>query len=129
MVVVSKNNAPKIEPNGNFSVIAIIATGAPASFNAVETAPGLFNSYEIPVPPITVNQKVVTIGEISATARTNSLIVHPLEIRLVNKAIIGQYATNHAKKNVVQALSHASSPRKVFSEKNLLTYNPSDSNQ
>src|SRR5699024_350305 len=76
-------------------------------------------------PPTTVNQNVVTTGAITATAKTNSRIVRPLEIRLVNRAIIGPYPTNHAKKNTVQKPNHSSSPRKVFNETNSLTYKPS----
>src|SRR5699024_5907269 len=75
----------------------------------------------------TVNQNVVTTGAITATANTNSRSVRPLEIRLVNNAIIGPYPMNQAKKNTVQPPSQASSPRKVFNETNSLTNNPSAS--
>src|SRR5699024_12036365 len=72
-------------------------------------------------------QNVVTTGAITATAKTSSRSVRPLEIRLVNNAIIGPYPMNQAKKNTVQPPSQASSPRKVFNETNSLTYNPSAS--
>src|SRR5699024_345473 len=39
-VVTIKNNTPKTELSGKFSVIAIIAAGGPAASNASETDPG-----------------------------------------------------------------------------------------
>src|SRR5699024_6676612 len=71
IIVAIINKNPIIVPNGNCSVIAIIAAGGPLLFNASDTDPGFINSWKIPVPPTTVNQKVEIIGAIIATAVTN----------------------------------------------------------
>src|SRR5690625_6065816 len=101
IMVASKNRNPNIVPNGNCSAIAIIAAGGPASFKAVDTEPGVSNSWKIPVPPTTVNQNVAMTGAIIATAKTSSRMVLPREIRAVKMAIIVAYPINHAKKNTV----------------------------
>src|SRR5699024_1544391 len=67
MVAIIKRK-PIIVPNGNESVIAIMEAGGPLLFKASDIVPGLVNSWNIPVPPTTVNQKVEIIGAITATA-------------------------------------------------------------
>src|SRR5699024_12072755 len=113
--------------NGNCSAIAIIAAGGPTSFKAVDTEPGVSNSWKIPVPPTTVNQNVAITGAMIATDKTSSRIVLPLEIRAVKIAIMGPYPINHAKKNTVQELIHDSSLRKVMKVMNWFKFRPNSS--
>src|SRR5699024_8094965 len=71
IIVAIINKKPIIVPKGSESVIAIIAAGGPLLFKASDIIPGFINSWNIPVPPTTVNQKVEIIGAIIATAVTN----------------------------------------------------------
>src|SRR5690625_7349163 len=105
-MVAKRNRYPKIVPKGSCSVIAIIAAGGPSLVKASEIAPGFFSSWNIPVPPTTVNQNVVIIGAITATTVTICLIVLPRDIRLTNIAIIDPYSINNEKKKIIYKLNH-----------------------
>src|SRR5690625_7212332 len=94
-MVAKRNRYPKIVPKGSCSVIAIIAAGGPSLVKASEIAPGFFSSWNIPVPPTTVNQNVVIIGAITATAVTICIIVLLQVIWLIKLDISSPYPITH----------------------------------
>src|SRR5699024_3758971 len=103
ITVASKNKNPNIVPNGSCSVMAIIAAGGPASFNAVDTEPGIFSSSKMPVPPTTVNQKAVISGAIMATANTNSRCKHCHHWAISNKPCKEEYCPK-AKPSIIRSV-------------------------